>query len=492
MAVSERKPRSTMMAAAEPSLKSHDLHTFLEQYEKAYPDEVIHIEKPVNAEWELTAVAMKLEKEKRFPLLVYHNVLVNGKRAELPLVTFLMASRLRLARAMGVSVQNAGVACYQRVQERLKPVVVSREEAPVKQVVEKGAEMDIRRFPAPHHHRMDPGRYITEGPFLTFNRESRLDNAAMHRGWLADRDEIRILLGPNSHNMHNLRQYEAAGEDMPAAYWIGHHPLSLIGTEVHVGPDESHYETAGAAMGAPLRLVPSETLGDDFLVPADAEVVIEGYMPHGQRKPEGPFGEYTRYVGPQRWGPLLKVTAITRRRDAYWDDIMVGHTHWLSSLPKEGEVLRAVRKLVPGTKGAHVPMSGCGVMHAYVQIRKTVEGQGRAAALAALSSTYGIKHAFVFDEDVDIFDEKEVLLALATRFQADRGLIVVPNMTGTSLDPSSPDGTSTAKVGFDCTKPLGKPFAERLSIPDEVLQKVDPLELVGRDRWERIPTEPWG
>jgi 2,5-furandicarboxylate decarboxylase 1 len=239
-------------------------------------------------------------------------------------------------------------------------------------------------------------------------------------------------------------------------------------------------------------LVPSETLGDNFLVPADAEVVIEGYVPRGQRKPEGPFGEYTRYVGPQRWGPLLKVTAITRRRDAYWDDVMVGHTHWLSSLTKEGEVLRAVRKLVPGGRAAHVPMSGAGVMHVYLQIRKTIDEQGRMAAIAALSSNVGIKHVFVFDEDVDIFDEKEVLLALATRFQADHGLIVLHDMVGTSLDPSSPGKTRTSKVGFDCTKPLGKSFAERLSVPDETLEKMDPLELVSPDRWERIPIEPWG
>jgi 2,5-furandicarboxylate decarboxylase 1 len=146
---------------------------------------------------------------------------------------------------------------------------------------------------------------------------------------------------------------------------------------------------------------------------------------------------------------------------------------------------------VPGARAVHVPMSGCGVMHAYVQIRKTVEGQGKTAAVAAISASFGIKHAFVFDEDVDIFDEKEVLLALATRFQADRGLVVLNGMTGTSLDPSSLDG-STSKLGFDCTKPLGRPFAERLAVPDEILQEVDPLELVGRDRWERIPMEPWG
>ena len=217
-----------------------DLHRFIEQYEAAYPQEVLHIEEPLRAEWEITALAMKLEKAQRFPILVCHNVIVDGKRAELPLVTFLMASRLRLARSFGVDVRRAGIACYERVQQRMKPLVVAWEQAPVKQVVEKGADIDVRRFPAPLHHRMDPGRYITEGHFLTFNRNNGLDNSALQRGWLADRDEIRVFLGPSTHNAHNLRQYEENGEDMPAVYWIGHHPLVLLGAATHVGPDESH------------------------------------------------------------------------------------------------------------------------------------------------------------------------------------------------------------------------------------------------------------
>ena len=471
---------------------NYDLHTFLDQYERDFPDEVVHIEEPLDAAWEITALATKMEKAKRFPVIICHNVMVEGRRMDMPLVTFLMASRLRLARALGTEIQHAGVACYQRVQERRKPEVVPRGDAPVKELVEKGSSVDVRSFPAPLHHRMDPGRYITEGLFLTHNRSSRLDNSAMHRGWLFGKDEIQVFLGRNSHNAENLRQYEQAGEDLPAAYWVGHHPLVLLGAATHVGPDESHFETAGGTVGAPLRLVPSETLGEDFLVPADAEIVIEGYIPKGSRHPEGPFGEYTRYVGPQRWNPTFKVTAVTRRRNAFWDDVMVGHTHWISSLSREGVVLRAVRSIVPGARAVHLPMSGGGGVHVYVQIRKTVEGQGKAAAVAALSSGFGHKHVFVFDEDVDIFDEKEVLLAIAMRFQGDRGLIVLPGLTGGVLDPSSPDGTTATKVGFDCTKPVGTAFAERLSIPPEVLQKIDPLKLLSREKFERIPVEPWG
>ncbi len=479
--------------AAQPSAGAFgtDLHSFIEQYEKQYPDEVVHIEKPIKAEWELTALAMKLEKDHRFPILVCHNVTVNGQKADMPVVTFLMSSRLRLARILGADIRNAGLTCYDRVQKRMKPVVVPRHEAAVKEVVEKGSDLDVRRLPALLHHRMDPGRYITEGFFLAYNRYSGLDNSAMQRGWLAGKDEIRVFLGPSTHNRHNLRQYEEAGENMPAAYWIGHHPLVLLGAQARVGPDESHYETAGGTSGIPLRLVPSETLGDEFLVPADADVVVEGYIVKGQRKPEAPFGEYTRHVGPQRWSPVLKVTGITQRRNAYWDDVMVGHTHWISSLIKEGMIFRTVQSVVPGVKAVHVPMSGSGVSHCYIQIRKTVEGQGKVAATAALSSSFDHKHAFVFDEDVDIFDEREVFLALATRFQADRGLISLPGMTGSPLDPSS-DGMTMCKAGFDCTKPLGKPFAERLSIPEEVIKRFDPMEVVNPARWDKIPFEPWG
>jgi len=278
---------------------------------------------------------------------------------------------------------------------------------------------------------------------------------------------------------------------MPAAFWVGHHPLVLLGAQCRVGPDDSHYEAAGGTSGAPLRLVPSETLGEKFLVPADAEVVIEGYIVKGQRKPEAPFGEYTRHVGPQQWSPVLKVTGITHRRNAYWDDVMVGHTHWISSLVKEGLIYRAVQRVVPGVKAVHSPMSGTGVAHSYIQIRKTVEGQGKVAATAALTASFDHKHSFVFDEDVDIFDEREVFLALATRFQADRGLVILPGMTGSPLDPSS-DGMTMCKAGFDCTKPLGKPFAERLAIPDDVLKRFDPLEVINPARWEKIPFEPWG
>ncbi len=474
--------------AAEPT----GLTEFLAEYERAYPAEVVRVARPVDRRHELTAVLTRLEREQKFPVVVFEHVTDGGTPLELPVVSLLMSSRLRLARALGTTVEQAGVRCFERMQERRTPVRVRRDAAPVKEVVESGAAVDVTRLPAPVYHAMDPGPYISAGFLTTYHPELGVANSALHRGWLRAPREIGVYMVPSTHNAHIYRLYEQQGRDMPAAYWIGHHPLVELGCQAHVALEESHFATAGGLLGQPLRLVPSETLGEDFLVPADAEIVIEGYIPAGERRAEGPFGEYTRYVGPQRWNPVLRVTAITRRRHAVWDDLFVGHTHWLGALAKEGATFAHVKRAVPTLLNVHLPMSGCGAFHVYLQIRNTVRGLSKTALLAALTADFSIKHAFVFDEDVDIFNEHEVLLALATRFQGDQDLVVVPGINGPTLDPSGPD-SGGCKVGFDCTKPFGDAhFAPRLAVPADVLARVDLADWIPDAVRARIPTEPWG
>ena len=467
-----------------------DLHLFLSQHEEMYPEEVVHIEKEVSARHQVTALATHLEREKRFPVLIFHNVVNEQGRSPYPLVTFMMSSRKRLAGLMETSIDKVGPVFCQRIQEGIKPVVVSRSKAPVKEVVETGEEVNLADFPALVHHEMDPGHYITAGFLTCYDPDTGVVNSAIHRGWIKGKDEIRVYISPPTHNFHIFSKHEARGQDMKVAFWIGHHPLAVLGCEARVSA--SHYEAAGGALGEPLRLVPSETLGEDFLVPADAEVVIEGIVPHGQRRPEGPFGEYTRYSGPQRWHPYIKVTAVTRRRDPYWQDIMVGHTHWVGSLQMEGGAYDMIKRSVPGLVNVYAPMSGGGQFHLYLKIKKTVEGQGRTALLAALNTHLLVKHAFVFDEDVDIFDEKEVLLALATRFQGDRDLMVIKDCLGPSLDPSAEEAVGT-KVGFDCTKPAPPVrFPKRLQVPAEVMESVKLQDFIPRERLLQIPYEPYG
>jgi 2,5-furandicarboxylate decarboxylase 1 len=109
---------------------------------------------------------------------------------------------------------------------------------------------------------------------------------------------------------------------------------------------------------------------------------------------------------------------------------------------------------------------------------------------SALAGAFHMKHAFVVDEDIDVFDDKEVLLALATRFQADRDLVVISDTVAPSLDPSATRGVG-AQAGFDCTKPVSG-FAQRLHIPDEVGHNLDLNAYIPKAALNALPMEPWG
>jgi 2,5-furandicarboxylate decarboxylase 1 len=266
---------------------------------------------------------------------------------------------------------------------------------------------------------------------------------------------------------------EGRGEPTRVAYWVGHHPAVCIGAESKLGYPESHWATAGGLVGEPLRLVPSESLGEDFLVPADAEFVIEGLVPPGERRPEGPFGEFTRYFGGQRLNPYMETTAITHRADGHWLAIVTGYKDdIIGGLRREGLLFDLVKRVVPQVTNVYRP-STC-PFYAYIQLRKTAEWQPRAIIMAALAAPDAIKYVFVFDEDVDIFDETEVQWAIGTRSDWAKDLIVVPDLQASNLDPTAPKPQIGTRGGIDCTKPAPPGVYEQRSfIPAEVLDRID-------------------
>ena len=319
-----------------------DLQTYLRDYEARHPENVLHVERQIDCRHIATSLVAKLEKQNRFPVLVLDRVVnILGQESPYPVVTNLLSSRSRCAEIIGSTYENVGYAFYQGMsQKRLKPVIVQREEAPVKQVRVVGDHINLFELPALMHHETDPGVYITGGYFTCYDPETGVDNSTLHRCWIKDKRELRVYLGRHQHARLNLSKHEQKGQDMRAAIWIGHHPAAMLGCETKQGYSESHYEAAGGFLGAPLRLVPSETLGDDFLVPADAEFVIEGVMKANCLVPEGPFGEATGHIGPQVQMPYMDVTAITHRSNAYWVDFQAGYAEnrLMLGLPVEGGI----------------------------------------------------------------------------------------------------------------------------------------------------------
>ena len=467
-----------------------DLRGFLSQYEKDFPDEVVHVEKAIDSKWEVTALVEKLETQKKFPIVVLHRVKTpEGKISELPLVMNVFASRQRCARIIGSTYERYSIDYARKTTlDRKKPVIVRSKDAPVKQVVQTGRTINLFELPAPLHHGMDPGHYITAGYFTCYDDETKLDNAALHRGWIKDKQEVRIFLSAHTHANLLFHRHESRKKDMRCAYWIGHHPAACLGAQAKVPHDASHFEAAGGLCGEPLRLVPSETLGDDFLVPADAEIVIEGIMPHGERRTEGPFGEALGYFGPQQLNPYMKVTAVTRRKEAYFHDLFVGHADPLTGINSayiEAQVYEAVKAAVPSIQMVYRPPFA--LSQIYIQIKKRKEGEAVDALLAALATSEYTKEAFVFDDDINIFDEREVLWAMSTRTQWETAITLVRNGRASGLDPLASDENSTTKVGFDCTKPAPPaPFAKRLYVPEQVREKIKLTDFITEEKLRRM------
>jgi UbiD family decarboxylase len=230
-------------------------------------------------------------------------------------------------------------------------------------------------------------------------------------------------------------------------------------------------------MGEPLRVTPSETWGESFMVPADADILIEGEVLPQVREIEAPFGEFTGYYGPQRYRWVIDVKAVTHRRDAIYQDVFVGHrANWiLGAIPKEGSVYNRVKAIVPTVKSVCLPNSGCGRFNCYISIDKKTDGDSKQAALIALGEIDFIKNVIVVDEDIDPFNEEEVMWSVATRVQADEDVDIIKNVKGNVLDPSLKGNILTAKMIIDATRPVERPFAARVQVPSEALERTREL-----------------
>ncbi|MBI2756764.1 MAG: UbiD family decarboxylase [Chloroflexi bacterium] len=473
------------------------LRAFLERLERESAVDVVHVTEAVNPDrFEVTAVLQRLEDLDRFPLVVFDRpTALDGQSSGIPLVTNVFASRARCARALGLGPEHEGLELSleyaRREARRLAPAVIPREQAPVKAIVQRGDEVDLKQFPVVRHHRMDGGPYIDMTPVMR-DPDSGAYNVAFQRNQVKGPRKLGIHMSPR-HNWQIARKYEQAGLPTPVAVVVGHHPAFYIGA-LNVSPfDADDYEVIGAIANQPLRLTPSETWGDDFLVPADAEIVIEGEIPPGVREVEGPFGEFPGTYGPQRVRWVIDVKAVTRRRDAIYQDTFVGHREVsiLGAFPKEGSLYNRIKAVVPGVRGVHLPNSGVGRFHAYISLDKRFEGEPQQAALIALGNVDFLKHVIVVDaDDIDVYREDQVLWALATRVQAGRDVQVLCGVKGSALDPSQDEEGAGDKLIVDATRPLRHPFEARIEVPRDAVAAVDLARLIPPDQLARLGLGP--
>jgi 2,5-furandicarboxylate decarboxylase 1 len=186
-----------------------------------------------------------------------------------------------------------------------------------------------------------------------------------------------------------------------------------------------------------------------------------------ERVAEGPFGEFPGTYGPQRLRWVIDVKAITHRQGAIYQDVFVGHADdWIQGgLPKEARIYNRIKGVVPSVTAVHLPTSGVCRLHCNVSIDKKVDGESKQAAFIVLGEVDMIKHVFVVDADVDVFDDRQVLWAVATRVQADQDIDIIKNAKGNTLDPSQTDPIMTTKMISDAHEAGAAPFRSGSSSP---------------------------
>ncbi|HEX2226700.1 MAG TPA: UbiD family decarboxylase [Candidatus Binatia bacterium] len=442
-----------------------DLRSFIAQLERESPQEIIRISKPISPRYEISALLTHLETQKKFPLLFCENVA--GYSA--PVVINAQVSRRLMALALGCEVPDLA-RVYAERQSKIFPTL-EIENAPVHEVIRTSDEIDLTQIPLLTHYDVNAAPYITAGIVAAADPDSGVRNTSYNRLMMADKRELRIFMAIGRHLWTLHHKVETRNEALPVAIIIGVHPLFSLGAQAFTASTEDEYAVIGGMLGEPLRVVRGKTV--PILVPADAEMIIEGkILPH-VRRIEGPFGEFTGHAVPSDERPVVEVTAITHRHGYIFQDIHAGYTEhkMMGALPREAALLRAVRQTVPTVNAVCMPVSGTCRFHAYISIAKRAPGQAKNAICAAFAADMLLKHVVIVDDDIDVFDEERVLWAVANRFQADRDLVVISSAQGSELDPSAGPGGVNAKMGLDATKPMSG-FPPELRVPNEALTRI--------------------
>ncbi len=333
---------------------------------------------------------------------------------------------------------------------------------------------------------MDAGPYIDMTSVMR-DPESGAYNVAFLRNMYKGPRKLGLHMSPR-HNWQIVRAHEARDEPTPVAIVVSHHPAFFIGA-LNVAPfGVDDYALIGGMFERPLRLTPSVTWGDRFMIPADADLVLEGHVLPNVREVEGPFGEFPGTYGPQRVRWVVELTAMAQRRDALYQDVFVGHPdNWvMGSFPKEGSIYNRIKGVVPGVRAVHLPTSAVGRFHCYISIDKRVDGESKQAALIALGACDFVKHVIVVDSDIDPFREEDVMWAVATRVQADEDVDIIKNVKGATLDPSQRDDIMGAKMIIDATRPVKRPFEARIQVPADAIDRVPLERVVPPDQLRRI------
>jgi 2,5-furandicarboxylate decarboxylase 1 len=419
------------------------LRGFLAEMQKK--SQLVQINDEVSPRFEVSAFMKEFDGG---PILYFDNV--KGSRSKI--VAGVCGTRQRLCWALGVSQE----ALYQRIieawREPAQPKVVRG--GPVNEVVEKAR---LSKLPVLTHFEHDAGAYVTSSVISARSPDGKIENVSIHRLQVLDDNHLAIRLVPR--HLYNMwKTAKEKKETVEVAITIGTHPAVMLAAASPVPFGVSEFGAANKLLNNKMTLVKCEHV--NAYAPAEAELVLEGRILTDKEVIEGPLVDITGTYDIQRKQPVVELVSMMHRRDYMYQALLPsGSEHkLLMGLPHETMIWEAASRTVPRVKAVNLTQGGCGWLHAIVSIDKLVDGDAKNALAAVFGAHPSLKHAVVVDTDIDVYDLSIVEWAIATRFQANEDLVIIPQARGSTLDPSADQETGlTTKVGVDATRPLNKP-----------------------------------
>jgi UbiD family decarboxylase len=429
-------------AEAPPKLPYTDLREWMDEAKKL--GELREVE-GLSWEREIGLCAEVVQKEEKSPCVVFtkipgslpgSRVLTNffaGRRMNMTLGLPLHLSKLELTEGM-----------RRHYMTDLKKIPVEYvASGPVFENTMKGDDIDVTKFPSPVWHKHDGGRYIGTGAYLvTRDPDEGWVNCGVYRVMVQDKKSVGFYISPGKHGHIQMMKYEARKEPMPVVIVVGGDPMSYMMAGIEVPYGTSEFEVIGGIRGKAYQMVKGPMTGLPF--PANAEIVIEGFLQPGNRKLEGPFAEWTGYYSTHdSEEPLLDIKAIHYRNDP----IILGCPHQMPpdesmrylSVVRSSLLRENITKAgVPDVTGAWMHEVGGGRFLVGVSIKQRYGGHARQAGHVACQchlAAYAGRYVIVTDDDIDVSNLEELIWAMCTRSDPATSIDIITNAWSTPLDP---------------------------------------------------------
>lgn len=456
-----------------------DLRAFLSHTEAA--GDLARVAAPVDIRHEMTAVQLAALRAGG-PVLRFEAAERGGARARMPVIANLFGTPSRVAAGLGLGLEEvpafgqflaalrspAPVEGMRDALSRwpmLRAALQSRPNVLRRAVVqEQSAPLDLSLIPVQTPWPGDAGPLITWPVVITRPPESEAGqlsryNLGVYRAQVLGPDRLILRWLAHRGGAAHHRSWQRAGQPMPVAIALGADPATLLSAALPLPETVSEIAFSGVLRGARAEVVEARTV--PLLVPANAEIILEGWVHPDDTAPEGPFGDHTGYYNSVEPFPVMRLSAITHRRDPLYLTTVTGRPPDEPSVI--GEVfntlaLPVIRAQIPEITDLWLPPAACSYRMAVVQIDKRYPGQARRVMLALwgmLAQFSYTKTIVVVDRDIDPRNWDDIAWAMATRMDPARDVLVLDSTPMDYLDFASPREGLAGKLGIDATTKIG-------------------------------------